>query len=190
VAPPQSVTSGVMGGAVRIPPAYDSLPSTTESQSGRNAYSTLNESLDEIAAEEEAMQNPLPLNAQEVFSITENVQIYFISKDDNVSAPTYPTFLRVVVISQGKLKFSHSFHFHIFIHIMFFPDQPEASAKPPAFLQVGDWTYPLIPGQSPIYHSQDGSYVFPDLRADATAGNENSRKFNLFWYIRNSIFVM
>lgn len=111
VALPRQSGSGTTaeGGATRCPPAYDSLPSNHESQTrsaGTNsAYSTLNSNLDEIALEEAALRNPLPLNAHEVFSIKENVQIYFISKDDNVSAPTYPTYLRVVVINQGNLLY-------------------------------------------------------------------------------------
>jgi hypothetical protein len=46
----------------------------------------------------------LPLNGQEIFRIDENVQIYFIGKDDEVSAPTSPTFLRVVVVNPGKIQ--------------------------------------------------------------------------------------
>jgi spartin len=35
----------------------------------------------------------------------------------------------------------------------------------PAFLQVGDWTYPLIPSHSPVFRSTEGIYMFPDLTA-------------------------
>lgn len=30
------------------------------------------------------------------------------------------------------------------------------------FLQVGEWSYPLIPAQSPVLHSFYGAYMFPD----------------------------
>ena len=40
-------------------------------------------------------------NGQEVFRIDENVQIYYIGKDDVVSAPMTPSFLRIVVVNQG-----------------------------------------------------------------------------------------
>ncbi len=33
----------------------------------------------------------------------------------------------------------------------------------PAFLQVGSWVYPLIPGKSPVLKSNEGSYLFPDI---------------------------
>jgi hypothetical protein len=56
--------------------------------------------------------------------------------------------------------------------IWFIDEVSSAAAQPPAFLQVGDWTYPLIPGQSPMLLSHDGSYIFPDLRIDAEAEGE------------------
>lgn len=34
----------------------------------------------------------------------------------------------------------------------------------PAFLQVGDWTYPLV-ARSPVLLTTDGLYVFPDPNA-------------------------
>lgn len=68
-------------------------------------YSDLVSALDDIASEQASLANPLPLNAHEVFTINENVQIYFISNDDNVSAPSYPSFLRVVVTDQSSGKF-------------------------------------------------------------------------------------
>lgn len=67
-------------------------------------YRDLVSALDDIAAEQSTLMNPLPLNAHEVFSISQNVQIYYISVDDNVSAPSYPSFLRVVVTDHGELK--------------------------------------------------------------------------------------
>ena len=42
---------------------------------------------------------------------------------------------------------------------------------PPAFLEVGQWTYPLVRGRSPVMRSSYGGYMFPDLeKSDVTGG--------------------
>jgi spartin len=38
--------------------------------------------------------------------------------------------------------------------------------QPPAFLQCGDFVYPLIPGQSPVLRSSYKAYMFPDVESD------------------------
>ena len=30
------------------------------------------------------------------------------------------------------------------------------------FIQVGEWSYPVVPAQSPVLHSFYGAYMFPD----------------------------
>ena len=42
--------------------------------------------------------------------------------------------------------------------------------QPPAFLQCGDYVYPLIPGHSPILRSTNKAYLFPDV-TDSNGGN-------------------
>lgn len=82
----------------------NNLASCNSSMSHSLNYRQLVSALDEIAAEQDSLTNPLPLNAHEVFTVSQNVQIYYISPDDNVSAPSYPSFLRIVVTDQsGKL---------------------------------------------------------------------------------------
>ncbi len=54
-------------------------------------------------------------------------------------------------------------------------DQPPP-APAPAFLQIGDWTYPLIAQKSPVYKSFDGTYMFPDLREVANGRYANISK--------------
>lgn len=39
--------------------------------------------------------------------------------------------------------------------------QKTGDKGPDAFLQIGDWVYPLIPGKSPALHAVYGAYVFP-----------------------------
>ena len=43
--------------------------------------------------------------------------------------------------------------------------------RPAGFVQVGDWVYPLVPGQSPVLLNANGAYIFPNV----TAENSNSR---------------
>jgi len=86
-----------------LPPAY--CEAATMSSPVMSPYNNLSSVLDEIANQEGASANPLPINAHEIFSIPENVQIYFISAEDNVSAPTYPSFLRLVVMEGGTTVF-------------------------------------------------------------------------------------
>ncbi|CAL8081356.1 unnamed protein product [Orchesella dallaii] len=134
-------------------PSYDDVlrgygeagPPSLRSQGQGVNYRELVTALDDIAAEQAAMSNPLPLNAHEVYTVPQNVQIYFISPDDNVSAPSYPSFLRVVVTEQSE-------------------EELGAGNTIPAFLQVGDWTYPLVP-RSPVLLTPEGLYLFPDPNA-------------------------
>lgn len=74
-----------------LPPSYDEVANDRMTN-----YGDLAAALDEIAQEEGTSPGPLPINAREVFTIPSEVQIYFISADDRVSAPSYPSFLRVV----------------------------------------------------------------------------------------------
>lgn len=87
-------------------PSYEDAVRTSNDMAAGSMTHSLNyrelvSALDDIAAEQAALSNPLPLNAHEVFTVTENVQIYYISSDDNVSAPSYPSFLRIVVTDES-----------------------------------------------------------------------------------------
>lgn len=95
--------------------------------------------------------------AEELYSIPDGVQIFFIERQE-ASVPTYPTSLRI-------------FRFKI-------DNSPSASASaaaegPPAFLQVGDWVYPLLPGQSPALAADYGAYLFPNASSDDSGKNKN-----------------
>nr|XP_006815586.1 PREDICTED: spartin-like [Saccoglossus kowalevskii] len=88
-------------------------------------------------------------SAEEIICIQEGVQIYFLNSQGHVSAPSAPGPLRI-------FKFLNQ-------------ENAEGAAhqvdQPPAFIQVCDWVYPLVPGQSPALKSLDGSYLFPDVNA-------------------------
>lgn len=47
---------------------------------------------------------------------------------------------------------------------------PGAGANARGFLQVGEWSYPLVPAQSPVLHSFYGAYMFPNFSSNVTGG--------------------
>jgi len=93
-------------------------------------------------------------NADLLCRIDAGVQVYYITPEGYVSAPSYPTCLSIYLLT----------------------DRPDEAASAtshetaPAFLQVGDWLYPLLPGQSPVLQSNWGSYIFPDV-SSSVPGN-------------------
>jgi len=93
-------------------------------------------------------------NAELLCRIDAGVQLYYITPEGYVSAPSYPTCLSIYLLTAR-------------------PDEAASATNcetPPAFLQVGDWIYPLLPGQSPVLQSNWGSYIFPDV-SSSVPGN-------------------
>ncbi|XP_040974305.1 spartin isoform X3 [Aquila chrysaetos chrysaetos] len=84
----------------------------------------------------------LGVDADELILIPQGVQIFFVTPDGQVSAPSYPGYLRIV-------KFLDT-------------DSEMVQSRPPAFLQVCDWLYPLMCNQSPVLCCNTGVYMFPD----------------------------
>ncbi|XP_069017520.1 spartin b isoform X1 [Embiotoca jacksoni] len=84
---------------------------------------------------------------EELLYIPRGVQIFFVTPEGQVSAPSYPGFLRLV-------KFTSD-------HSDTLPD------RPPAFLQVSDWLYPLMAMDSPALLCNTGVFMFPDMMAPA-----------------------
>lgn len=89
----------------------------------------------------------------ELFSIADGVQIFNISREGYVSAPSYPTSLHIVKFQDAA------------------EESAQASNSPPAFIQVGEWFYPLIPGASPVLHATYGAYLFPDLSTEGAGAS-------------------
>ncbi|XP_019379931.1 PREDICTED: spartin isoform X2 [Gavialis gangeticus] len=85
----------------------------------------------------------LGVDADELILIPQGVQIFFVTPDGQVSAPSYPGYLRII-------KFLDT-------------DSEMARNRPPAFLQVCDWLYPLMCDQSPVLCCNSGVYMFPDM---------------------------
>nr|XP_027221066.1 spartin-like [Penaeus vannamei] len=152
-------------GVEDAPPSYEdylrSLDSGTgtSSSEGGNAgsgsvsyprLSALNPQVQEAAFADIASESPIvtpvmsPQNGEMIFQIENGVQIFFIYPDGRVTSPSYPSFLAVFT----------------------FPEPIGHNAGPNGargFLQVGEWSYPLIPARSPVLHSFYGAYMFPDV---------------------------
>ncbi|KAK2831705.1 hypothetical protein Q7C36_016791 [Tachysurus vachellii] len=84
-------------------------------------------------------------DGEELFFLPNGVQIFFVTSDGQVSAPSYPGYLRIV-------KFTNDY-------------SEITPTRPPAFLQVCDWLYPLMATDSPVLLCNTGVYMFPDLMA-------------------------
>ena len=120
--------ANVMAGC-ETPPSYDVATSSVPDSSSNS--------------------NNLPnmTNADLLCRIDAGVQIYFITPEGYVSAPSYPNCLSIYLLTDGH-------------------DQAASATNCeslPAFLQVGNWVYPLLPGQSPVLQSNWDSYIFPDV---------------------------
>lgn len=129
-------------------PSYEQAISESDTVSQPPAYDE-----DELTALGESLMMAesgtaaTPANATELLSIPDGVQIFFISPSGLVSAPSYPAALHVVTFNRDSEQAVSTGHV----------------GPPPAFLYVGDWVYPLIPGTSPSLHTTYGAYIFPDV---------------------------
>jgi len=108
-----------------------------------NPYSALSsnvhQALDELNADE---THYVPQReAEELFHLPDCVHIFFVSADGKVSTFSEPSTLRIFRFKQQQ------------------PDQAAATN----FIQVGGWTHPLIPGQSPVLEAGNGAFMFPDV---------------------------
>ncbi|XP_072248230.1 spartin b isoform X2 [Leuresthes tenuis] len=82
---------------------------------------------------------------EELLYIPHGVQIFFVTPEGQVSAPSYPGYLRMVKFTSDRSETM--------------PD------RPPAFLQVCDWLYPLMAMNSPVLLCNTGVFMFPDMMA-------------------------
>ncbi|TMS07547.1 Spartin [Larimichthys crocea] len=86
-------------------------------------------------------------DGEELLYIPHGVQIFFVTPEGQVSAPSYPGYLRLVKFSSDRTD-----------------NMPD---RPPAFLQVCDWLYPLMAVNSPVLLCNTGVFMFPDMMAPA-----------------------
>uniref|UniRef100_A0A8C9FXC4 Spartin n=1 Tax=Pavo cristatus TaxID=9049 RepID=A0A8C9FXC4_PAVCR len=128
------------------PPAY--TPQATNGHftvsygTDSGEFSSVSEDYYRKCTQPPPLQN-LGVDADELILIPQGVQIFFVTPDGQVSAPSYPGYLRIV-------RFLDT-------------DSEMAQNRPPAFLQVCDWLYPLMCNQSPVLCCNTGVYMFPDM---------------------------
>lgn len=137
------------------PPSYDDYLSSMKVSLPANGASNTMSSLNphdphvQATAFSEIGNSPLvtpvmsPQAGEMIFQIENGVQIFFIYPDGRVTSPSYPSFLAVFTFPE------------------LIPGNDTAGAR--GFLQVGEWSYPLVPAQSPVLHSFYGAYMFPDV---------------------------
>ncbi|XP_026995085.1 spartin a isoform X1 [Tachysurus fulvidraco] len=83
-----------------------------------------------------------------LFFLPHGVQIFFVTPNGQVSAPSYPGYLRIILNS--------SQHYD--------NDDTNNTRHPLAYLQVCDWHYPLFP-DLPVLLSDTGVFTFSDTMA-------------------------
>ncbi|XP_048350795.1 spartin isoform X1 [Sphaerodactylus townsendi] len=137
--------------SVEAPPAY--TPEATDGHytvsygTDSGEFSSVGEEFYKQSTRPPPIQN-LGVEADELILIPHGVQIFYVTPDGQVSAPSYPGYLRIV-------KFLDS-------------DEARAQNRPPAFLQVCDWIYPLMSSRSPVLSCSSGVYMFPDVMSQVS----------------------
>ncbi|XP_075055105.1 spartin isoform X2 [Mixophyes fleayi] len=138
-------------GGASAPPAY-----TPQATDGHYTVSYGTESGEHsIVGDEFYTMNTQPppvqslgVDAEELILIPRGVQIFYVTPDGLVSAPSYPGYLRIIKFMDTTSEM--------------------AQGRPPAFLQVCDWLYPFMCDQSPVLRSNTGVYMFPDLMSQVS----------------------
>ncbi|KAK4313193.1 hypothetical protein Pmani_015455 [Petrolisthes manimaculis] len=97
-----------------------------------------------------------PQQGEMIFQVDNGVQIFFIYPDGRVTSPSYPAFLAVFTFNEpiggGRSIVSGGL-------------ATVGMTGARGFLQVGEWSYPLVPAHSPVLHSFYGAYMFPDVNS-------------------------
>lgn len=122
------------------PPSYEDVMSESGSSLSDTAFQSLGDS---VMSDNFDSSELFEADATEIYCIPDGVQIFFITPEGYVSAPTYPSSLKM-------FKFTSE------------PSVASVHERPPAFLQVNSWIYPLQPGASPALRASNGAYIFPD----------------------------
>jgi hypothetical protein len=110
--------------------------------------SQVTSALEELQADP-SLASPLQ-EADELFRLDDQVQIFFVTGDGRVSTFSEPVTLRIFQFRDGAKA----------------AVEGTADGGPTVFLQVGGWTHPLVPGASPCLQAGNGAIMFPDVYAD------------------------
>ncbi|VDK63909.1 unnamed protein product [Onchocerca ochengi] len=76
-----------------------------------------------------------------IYYIPDGVQL-FIIENESTSAPTVPSSLEIFRLSSTD-------------------DRPETT-QVETFIQIGPWSYPLVPGKTPVLKNDFGAYIVPN----------------------------
>ncbi|KAM9192682.1 spartin isoform 2-T3 [Dugong dugon] len=148
---PGPLPSAPQGRPTEAPPAY--TPQAAEGHytvsygTDSGEYSSVGENFYRNHSQPPPLES-LGLDADELILIPNGVQIFFVNPAGEVSAPSYPGYLRIVRFLDNSLD--------------------TVLNRPPGFLQVCDWLYPLVPDRSPVLKCTAGAYVFPDTMLQAS----------------------
>ncbi|XP_070982990.1 spartin-like isoform X6 [Oncorhynchus clarkii lewisi] len=133
---------------VDLPPAYSSQAADGHLTI---SYGTESGEMSLVGEEFYSHMSPAPQSlgedGEELFFLSHGVQIFFVTPDGQVSAPSYPGYLRMVKFTSQQSE--------------------RVPNRPPAFLQVCDWLYPLMATDSPVLLCNTGVFMFPDMMESA-----------------------
>ncbi|XP_023661121.2 spartin a isoform X2 [Paramormyrops kingsleyae] len=136
-----SSNEGATGGAAREPPAHTPLAldeDLTISCGNMEGQQTLVGNMD---LDSPASTRSLVRDGQELLFIPKGVQIYFVTPDGEVSAPSCPGHLRIIRRTKQV--------------------SDAASRGSPSILQVCDWIYD-VSVDTPVLQCSSGLFMFPD----------------------------
>lgn len=127
------------------PPSYDEAMGISKSgeagvvqgvEPALRTYRELGEALNTLKVNEAS-------GDAEVIFAYDNVRLYFISPDGSVSSSSEPERMQIIQFTEDNVE-----------------------NRPPAYLQVGTWIYPLVPGVSPCFRTSYRAFILPDIHSD------------------------
>ncbi|XP_063060953.1 spartin-like isoform X2 [Engraulis encrasicolus] len=136
-------------GAAELPPAYSARAADGHTSisygTDTGEMSLVADEFFSVSPQTPPSPGSLGTDGEELFFLPRGVQIFFVTPEGAVSAPSYPGYLRIVKFtSEAPENMPH---------------------RPPAFLQVCDWLYPLMSTDSPVLLCNTGVFMFPDMMA-------------------------
>ncbi|XP_016133864.1 spartin-like isoform X1 [Sinocyclocheilus grahami] len=138
---PASPTAGFTAPA-ELPPVYTQQPTKGHLSLSHGANGPFQAALNQTPQRQAFAPVSLREAGMEILFLPSGVQMFFVSAEGHVSAPSYPGYLRIILCNSQNSNASYA----------------------PAYLQVCDWIYPLYP-DSPIFLSNKGVFTFPDTTA-------------------------
>lgn len=123
-----------------LPPSYEEAMSSCSSSETSVNPSQIQTYRDLGIALQNLKIETAAQSAEVLFSCP-SVKVYYISANGTVTGTLEPETLKIVELIDGE------------------------GERPRAYLSVGDWIYPLVPGVSPCLRTAYGAFVLPDLHS-------------------------